>query len=33
MAKWNVLQTKDLPQINAQLREGGLAPLLAAMVK
>jgi hypothetical protein len=27
MAKWNLLQAKDLPQINAQLKGGGLAPL------
>lgn len=27
MAKWNLLQAKDLPHMNAQLKGGGLAPL------
>lgn len=26
-AKWNLLQSKDLPQVNARLKEGGLPPL------
>jgi hypothetical protein len=28
LAKWNTLKTKDLPAVNAQLKQAGLAPIV-----